>query len=118
VPTSITVTVTPHWFNGWFLRLLAVPVVHVDGLAREVAWNRATQFVVDPGAHNVSAGARYRGSRAVLGAENVTHLVAEGQHVRLVAQNGPLNHQPFAVRPGQQLVSVAPTHNRRDATRP
>lgn len=99
MPASLSVAVTPHWFNGWFLRLLAVPVVRVDGADQTVAWGRAATVNVVSGLHTVAAGARYRGTRSVLGLEPADVRVADGEHLRLAARNGPLNHQPFTVRP-------------------
>jgi hypothetical protein len=107
VPSSLSITPTPHWFNGWFLRLLATPVVRINAasridaagvIERDATWGRATVIDVEPGSHSVSVGARYRGTRAVLGAEQVVIRVDVGQRVHLTAQNGPLNHQPFVVR--------------------
>lgn len=98
MPASLAVTVTPHWFNGWFLRMFAVAVVRIDGDVREVAWDHLAQFDIEPGTHTVSAGARYRGSRGVLGVAPADVHVAAGHHLHLLARNGPLNHQPFIVR--------------------
>ena len=86
-----------HWFNGWFLRLFARPVVRVDGEERAGNWGRATEVQVEPGPHLVAVGARYHGTRALLGAAETRVDVPPDQRVTVEARNGFFNHQPFKV---------------------
>lgn len=94
---SIVVTPRGHWVNGWFLRLLSRAVVRVDGVDHDARWGRPCRVQVAPGAHQVAVGARYRGTSSVLGVQEATIEVAEGQHAVLDARNGFVNHQPFTI---------------------
>ncbi|SJM68918.1 hypothetical protein [Gulosibacter sp. 10] len=86
-----------HWLNGWFLRLFTRPVIRVDGAEASAAWGRPTEIEVEAGIRTVAVGARYRGTSAVLGAQETTVDADDGQRVRLEARNGFFNHQPFTV---------------------
>jgi hypothetical protein len=99
VPTSITVTAAPHWFNGWFLRLFAVPVIQLDDTEHTARWHAPATFDVAPGPHVISAGARYRGFHGALGTEPTRLDVRPEDRLHLTARNGLLNHQPFRIRP-------------------
>lgn len=95
--STLTVIPRTHWVNGWFLRLCAVPIIRVDGTERRGRWGRGTAVEVGPGGHGVAVGARYRGTRSVLGAEIARIEVGAGENVTVEARNGFLNHQPFVV---------------------
>lgn len=101
--SSIVVTPRGHWFNGWFLRLMARAVVRVDGVDHDARWGRPCRIEVVAGRHRVAVGARYRGSSSVLGAEESTVEVAEGSSAVLDARNGFANHQPFTISERAQL---------------
>lgn len=96
---SATLVIVPrgHWMNARFLRLCAVPVIRVDGQERTDRWGRPTEVTVEPGARTVAVGARYRGTRSVLGAQDTPVEVGAGARVVVEARNGFFNHQPFTV---------------------
>jgi len=96
--TFISVTPTPHWANGWFLRVFAAPVLLIDGVERSARWGHPSIVAVDPGDHRVSVGARYRGTRSALGAVDAVIGIPAGVTTGVTATNGILNHQPFVMR--------------------
>lgn len=95
--STLTIVPRTHWVNGWFLRLCAVPIIRVDGTEHRGRWGRGIVVTVDVGGHDVSVGARYLGTRSVLGAEVARIEVGAGEDVTVEARNGFLNHQPFVV---------------------
>lgn len=95
--SSVVVTPRTHWFNGWFLRLFARPVVRFDGVDHAARWGRPLQIETAAGSHEVAVGARYRGTASILGVAESCIEVAEGQQVAAEARNGFFNHQPFTV---------------------
>ena len=95
--SSLTVTPRTHWMNGWFLRMFARPVVRVDGADHAAQWSRPLTRAVAPGVHRVGAGARYRGFSSVLGVEEASVEVREGEQRLFEARNGFFNHEPFTV---------------------
>lgn len=94
---SVVVVPRGHWFNSWFLRLSARPVVRVDGADHTAKWGQPTEIEVASGTHTVAVGARYRGAGVVVGLEESRIDVADDQQVLLEARNGFFNHQPFTV---------------------
>lgn len=86
-----------HWFNGWFLRLCARAVVRVDGVEYAARWGRPMIIEVDTGDHRVAVGARYRGTRPLLGAIETRVSAMPAEHVFVNARNGFFNHHPFEV---------------------
>ena len=95
---AITVLPKPHWINGWFLRLFAQPYVLVDDVEHAAQWGRGLKIETSPGRHTVVVGARYHRTKALLGVAATEVEAQANQHVGLIAQNGPLNHQAFALR--------------------
>jgi hypothetical protein len=100
---AATLVVTPgtHWFNGWFLHLFARAVVRVDGVEHAARWGRPVTIEVPAGDHRVAVGARYRGTRPLLGTVETPVAAPEAERVYLRARNGFFNYQPFEVRTGQ-----------------
>jgi hypothetical protein len=96
---AATLVVTPdtHWFNGWFLRLFARAVVRVDGVEHPARWGRPATIEVPAGHHRVAVGARYRGTRPLLGAVETPVAASEADRIFVDARNGFFNHQPFEV---------------------
>lgn len=95
---SPSVIVVPaHWFNGWFLRLFARPVILVDGAEHEARWAWPTEIPVAYGSHAVAVGVRYRGAQTITGLAESSIAVASEQPIVLEARNGFFNHQPFTV---------------------
>jgi hypothetical protein len=92
--TTLVVQPDPHWFKGWFLRLCARPVVRVHGVEHAAWWGRPSFITVPAGDHRVAVGARYRGTRPLLGTIDTRVTVKPAGRVVLRARNG---HQPFAV---------------------
>jgi hypothetical protein len=95
--SSVVVTPRAHWFNGWFLRLFARPVVRFDGIDYAARWAQPLRIEAAAGSHEVAVGARYRGTSSVLGVAESRIAVTEGQQVMVEARNGFFNHQPFTV---------------------
>jgi hypothetical protein len=95
--TAIVVRPGTHWFNGWFLRSCARAVVVVDGVEHPARWGRPRVVEVAAGDHSVAVGARYRGTRPLLGAREARVTVAPDERVVVHARNGFFNHQPFAI---------------------
>ena len=95
--SSVVVMPRAHWFNGWFLRLFARPVVRLDGVDHVARWAQPLRIETAMGSHLVGVGARYRGTASVLGVAESRIEVAEGQQVAVEARNGFFNHQPFTV---------------------
>lgn len=95
---AITVTPKTHWLNGWFLRAFARPYVVIDDAEHKARWGQAHRIEVAPGRRTVGVGVRYLRASALLGTEAIGVNLQPSEHVRLTAQNGPLNHQPFALR--------------------
>jgi len=89
--------VDAHWVNGWFLRGLADPILTVDGTGHTVPWGQSFRVVVEPGDHRVAVGVRYGGFARILGQDEVTVQVADGETVQLRAKNGPFNGDPFRI---------------------
>jgi len=96
---SATIIVQPdtHWLSGWFLRLCARAVVRVDGVEYAARWGRPVIIEVSAGDHRVAVGARYRGTRPVLGAVEARVSAMPAETVLVNARNGFFNHQPFVV---------------------
>lgn len=96
---AATMIVQPetHWFNGWFLRLCARAVVKVDDVEYAARWGRPVHIEVGAGAHRVAVGARYRGTRPLLGAIEARVSAKQAEQVFVDARNGFFNHQPFQV---------------------
>lgn len=86
-----------HWFNGWFLRSCARAVVVVDGIEHAARWGRPHVVEVTAGDHLVAVGARYRGTRPLLGAVDTPVTVQADERVVVHARNGFFNHQPFTI---------------------
>jgi len=95
--SSVVVTPRAHWFNGWFLRLFARPVVRFDGVDHAAKWGQPLQIEVAAGSHEVAVGARYRGTASILGMAESRIEAQEGQQLVIEARNGFFNHQPFTV---------------------
>ena len=81
-----------------FLRVFAVPFVLVDGTEHRTDWSRSLHLVVPPGQRLIGAGIRYRGIRRLLGYRPTIVEAPPGAEVRVIAQNGLLNSEPFSVR--------------------
>lgn len=96
---SATMIVQPdtHWLNGWFLRLFARAAVRVDGVEYAAHWGRPVIVEVVAGDHRVAVGARYRGTRPLLGAVEARVSAKPAETVLVNARNGFFNHQPFEV---------------------
>lgn len=96
---SATMIVQPdtHWFNGWFLRLCARAVVRVDGVEYAAHWGRLVIIEVGAGDHRVAVGARYRGTRPLLGAVEARVSAKPAETVLANARNGFFNYPPFEV---------------------
>lgn len=88
---AITVTVIPHWVNGWFLRAFARPVVQIDGADHVARWRKPVTVTVPPGPHGVRAFFRYRGRRSALGMAQREVDTASGEAWRFVAAHGAAN---------------------------
>ncbi|GGB18383.1 hypothetical protein GCM10011492_05290 [Flexivirga endophytica] len=88
---AITVTVAPHWVNGWLLRAGATAVVQVDGEDHVARWGKPLRLTVLPGHHEIRAFFRYRGTKAALGAVQRDVNIAAGDAWRFVAKHGPTN---------------------------
>lgn len=95
--SSLVVQPDTHWFNGWFLRLFAHAAVRVDGNEYEARWGRSTVIEVSVGDHRVAVGARYRGTRPLLGIAEALVTVEPDERAFVTARNGFFNHQPFVV---------------------
>ena len=52
---------------------------------------------VGAGDHRVAVGARYRGTRPLLGAIEARVSAKPAEHLSVNARNGFFNHQPFVV---------------------
>lgn len=96
--TAISVIVRPHWISSWFLRLFAVPFVLVDGTEHRTHWSRPLHLEVSSGQRIIGAGIRYRGMQRLLGYRPTTVSTPPEAEVRVLAQNGLLNSEPFYVR--------------------
>ena len=104
--TAVVVQPDTHWFNGWFLRLCARANVLVDGVEYPARWGQPRAIEVDAGDHKVAVGARYRGTRPLLGARETRVTVTPDERVVLYARNGFFNHQPFTITtPGSDPTS-------------
>jgi len=86
-----------HWVNGWFLRLCARAVVRIDGIEHAARWGQPVIVEVSVGDHCVAVGARYRGTRTVLGAVETQVAANSADQIFVSARNGFFNHQPFEV---------------------
>ncbi|WP_146073380.1 hypothetical protein [Cryobacterium sp. N22] len=96
---EVTMVVKPntHWVNGWFLRLGARAVVRVDGVEYAARWGWPVVIEVGVGSNLVAVGARYRGTRPLLGALDTRVTAKAADRVFVEARSGFFNHQPFAV---------------------
>lgn len=97
--SSVVVVPRGHWISAWFFHLFAVPVIRVDDVDHPARWGRPTEIPVGPGSHRVLVGARYHGTRSVvgIGGKESSFAVAEQQQLVLDAKNGFFNHDPFRV---------------------
>lgn len=95
--TALVVRPGTYWFNGWFLRSCARAVVVVDGTEHPARWGRPVVVEVTAGDHRVAVGARYRGTRPLLGAVDTPVTVRPDERVVVHARNGFFNHQPFTI---------------------
>ena len=93
----LILTVSPHPVAVWFLRPAARPVVLVDGIEHPGAWGKPCTVQLVAGTHEVAAGLRYRGTRAVLGTTPIRVTLAEDETREMVAVNGIANHTPFTI---------------------
>lgn len=93
--STLIITLRAHWFNAWFVYLAAKPVLTIDGAEQTLRWNTAHKAVLPVGAHSVSAGLRYRGSKAVLGVSTLNVVLRNNEPKELVAKIGWANHSPF-----------------------
>ncbi|CCQ15025.1 putative uncharacterized protein [Rhodococcus sp. AW25M09] len=85
----------PHWVNASLVRTFARPFVTIDGTEHRQSWSESSSYEVQPGAHEVTAFIRYRGTKVALGTGRRTVTVDAGQYVSLRARNGWANHMPF-----------------------
>ena len=93
--STLIVTLRQNWFNAWFVLLAAKPVLTIDGIEQTLSWNDPHKTPLPAGAHTVSAGLRYRGSKAVLGVSTLNLVLREQEPTELVAKIGWANHTPF-----------------------
>ena len=93
--STLTVTLRAHWFNACFVYLVSKPVLTIDGIDQSIKWNAAHQVLLPTGAYTVSAGLRYRGSHAVLGASMLNVVLRDNEPKELLAKTGWANHTPF-----------------------
>lgn len=96
--TTITVTIAPHWINGWFLRATARPVVQVDGDEHVIHWRRPITLPVAAGHHRIRAFFRYRGFRSALGSCRREIEVEAGDSWTFVAEHGLTNGSGLSFR--------------------
>jgi hypothetical protein len=94
---TMIVQCNTHWINGWFLRLYARAVIRIDGVEYPARWGRPVAIEVGTGDHTVAVGARYRGTRSLLGAIDTRVFAKPGKPVFVNARNGFFNHQPFTI---------------------
>jgi len=95
--STISVRVSAHWSNGWFLRLFSRPYVVVEGKPRRVVWGELTRVAVGSSSPALGAGVRYFGRGPLLGCEpDPVDLVTVGEKT-LEFRNGLLNHTPFRI---------------------
>lgn len=99
--SSISVTPRPYWLGAWLLRPLARPFVVIDGVEHRARWGADLTVPVTAGPHTVGAGIRYRGFAALLGIRLVTVETGPGHQIRLKAQNGLFNAEPFYITAAQ-----------------
>lgn len=92
---TLIVTLRAPWFNAWFVYLAARPVLAIDGTEQTLRWNAPHKTLIPAGARTVSAGLRYRGSKAVLGVSTLNLVLREQEPTELVAKIGWTNHTPF-----------------------
>lgn len=95
--STLTITPRTHWFNGWFLQIFARPVIIIDSCDLPGTWGRPSDINIPPGNHSVAVGARYRGTKSILGTEEIKVDAPEGKRLYISARNGFLNHQPFVL---------------------
>lgn len=88
---AITVTIAPHWVNGWFLRAFARPVVQIDGDDHIARWRKPVTVSVPPGQHGIRAFFRYRGTKSDLGAAQRELNADSGDAWHFVAKHGLTN---------------------------
>lgn len=93
--STLIVTLRPHWFNAWLVLLAAKPVLTIDGIEQALSWNVPHQALPPAGAHTVSAGLRYRGSKTTLGVSTLNVVLQDQEPKELVAKIGWANHMPF-----------------------
>lgn len=93
---TIELTVKANWVNACILWPLARPYARIDGAECQCRWGVSHRLTVSPGRHQLQAYLKYRGTSAILGRASTTVDVAKGDHWRLLARNGWMNHQPFA----------------------
>lgn len=90
-PTTITVTVAPHWANAALLRPAARPIVQVDGDDHVARWGKPLTVTVHPGHHEVRAFFRYRGRKPALGAAQREVDLEAGDNWQFTARHGLTN---------------------------
>ncbi|WP_446664165.1 hypothetical protein [Flexivirga sp. B27] len=98
---TITVTLRPHWINGWFLRATARPVVQVDDTDHVARWGKPLQLTVHPDHHRIRAFFRYRGTKSRLGTTERGVDIAAGDTWSFVARGG------FTNSSGLRFIKVA-----------
>lgn len=101
--SGVSVRVTTHWVNGWFLKPLAKPYVVVNGRERRVRWGREVAIELVSVNAKIGVGVRYFGRGALLGCEpqdidlRSTSSNDVQSNMVLEFRNGPLNHMPFRI---------------------
>ena len=94
---EFTVQISPHWLNGWFLRLFCRPYLFVDGNLHSTAWGETVALGAEP-PRVVGAGVRYFGRGPLLGLEpEEVELGSSASETDLVLRNGLMNHTPFRI---------------------